>query len=112
MTNRSPANLPAKSGTIDTIFMPDAGDAAPFLSQVLSAAGVRAPQVLQRSVGGPVVHDRHRGIRIIKLGERRQTAFEMPAAVVIQNEDRRGGSERHSRDRESPIVARGFSATE
>jgi ABC-type branched-subunit amino acid transport system substrate-binding protein len=38
------ANL-AKSGTIDTIFMPDAGDAAPFLAQVLAAAGVRAPQI-------------------------------------------------------------------
>jgi ABC-type branched-subunit amino acid transport system substrate-binding protein len=35
----------AKSGTIDTIFMPDAGDAAPFLAQVLAAAGVRPPQI-------------------------------------------------------------------
>ena len=35
----------AKSGTIDTIFMPDAGDAAPFLAQVLAAGGVRAPQI-------------------------------------------------------------------
>jgi len=35
----------ARAGTIDTIFMPDAGDAAPFLAQVLSAAGVRSPQV-------------------------------------------------------------------
>jgi hypothetical protein len=33
------ANL-AKSGTIDTIVMPDAGDAAPFLGQVLAASGV------------------------------------------------------------------------
>lgn len=38
------ANL-AKSGTIDSIFMPDAGDAAPFLAQVLSAAGVRSSQI-------------------------------------------------------------------
>ncbi len=35
----------AKSGTVDTIFMPDAGDAAPFLAQVLAAAGVRPPQI-------------------------------------------------------------------
>src|SRR5690606_14615310 len=30
----------ARSGTIDTIFMPDAGDVAPFLGQVLAANGV------------------------------------------------------------------------
>ena len=35
----------AKSGTVDTIFMPDAGDAAPFLAQVLAAGGVRPPQI-------------------------------------------------------------------
>lgn len=35
----------ATSGTIDSIFMPDAGDAAPFLAQVLAAAGVRPPQI-------------------------------------------------------------------
>ena len=35
----------AKSGAIDTIFMPDAGDAAPFLAQVMAAAGVRPPQI-------------------------------------------------------------------
>jgi hypothetical protein len=35
----------AKSGTVDTIFMPDAGDAAPFLAQVLAAAGVSAAQI-------------------------------------------------------------------
>jgi len=35
----------AKSGTIDTIFMPDAGDAAPFLAQVLAAAGVSSAQI-------------------------------------------------------------------
>jgi ABC-type branched-subunit amino acid transport system substrate-binding protein len=35
----------AKSGTIDTIFMPDAGDAAPFLAQVLAAGGVRPGQI-------------------------------------------------------------------
>lgn len=33
------ANL-AKSGTIDTILLPDAGDAAPFLGQILAASGV------------------------------------------------------------------------
>jgi hypothetical protein len=38
------ANL-AKSGTIDSIFMPDAGDAAPFLAQVLAANGVRADKI-------------------------------------------------------------------
>lgn len=35
----------AKSGTVDTIFMPDAGDAAPFLAQVLAAAGVSSAQI-------------------------------------------------------------------
>lgn len=35
----------AQSGTIDAIFMPDAGDAAPFLAQVLSAGGVRSSQI-------------------------------------------------------------------
>lgn len=33
------ANL-AQSGVIDTIFLPDAGDAAPFLGQILAANGV------------------------------------------------------------------------
>lgn len=35
----------AKSGTIDTIFMPDAGDAVPFLAQVLAAGGVTSAQI-------------------------------------------------------------------
>lgn len=39
------ANL-AKSGSIDTIVMPDAGDAAPFLGQILAANGV-APGNIQ-----------------------------------------------------------------
>jgi len=34
-----------QSGQIDAVFMPDAGDAAPFLAQVLSARGVRPGQV-------------------------------------------------------------------
>ena len=35
----------AKSGTIDAIFMPDAGDAAPFLGQVLAANGARSDKI-------------------------------------------------------------------
>lgn len=35
----------AQSGSIDSIFIPDGGDAAPFLAQVLGAAGVRSGQV-------------------------------------------------------------------
>jgi ABC-type branched-subunit amino acid transport system substrate-binding protein len=38
------ANL-AKSGTIDTIVMPDAGDAAPFLGQILAANGVSPAKI-------------------------------------------------------------------
>ena len=34
-----------KSGTVDTIFMPDAGDAAPFLAQVLASGGVTPGQI-------------------------------------------------------------------
>ena len=34
-----------KSGTVDTVFMPDAGDAAPFLAQVLAAGGVTADKI-------------------------------------------------------------------
>ncbi len=34
-----------KSGTVDAVFMPDAGDAAPFLAQVLAAGGVKPGQV-------------------------------------------------------------------
>lgn len=34
-----------KGGSVDAIVMPDAGDAAPFLAQVLAAGGVRAAQV-------------------------------------------------------------------
>jgi ABC-type branched-subunit amino acid transport system substrate-binding protein len=34
-----------KSGTVDTIFMPDAGDAAPFLGQVLAANGVQSDKI-------------------------------------------------------------------
>ena len=30
-----------KSGTVDAVFMPDAGDAAPFLAQILAANGVK-----------------------------------------------------------------------
>jgi ABC-type branched-subunit amino acid transport system substrate-binding protein len=35
----------AKSGTIDSIFMPDAGDAAPFLAQILAANGVSSSRI-------------------------------------------------------------------
>lgn len=35
----------AQSGQIDAVFMPDGGDAAPFLGQVLSTNGVRPGQV-------------------------------------------------------------------
>jgi ABC-type branched-subunit amino acid transport system substrate-binding protein len=35
----------AKSGTIDSIFMPDAGDAAPFLAQVMAADGIKPGSV-------------------------------------------------------------------
>lgn len=35
----------AKSGTIDAIVMPDAGDAAPFLGQILAANGVSPSQI-------------------------------------------------------------------
>ena len=38
------ANL-AKSGTIDSIVLPDAGDAAPFLAQILAANGVDPTQI-------------------------------------------------------------------
>lgn len=38
------ANL-AKTGTVDTIFLPDAGDAAPFLGQILAASGVSPAQI-------------------------------------------------------------------
>ncbi len=34
-----------KSGTIDTVFIPDAGDAAPFLAQILSANGVDSSKI-------------------------------------------------------------------
>lgn len=34
-----------QSGQVDAVFMPDGGDAAPFLAQVLSAQGVRPGQV-------------------------------------------------------------------
>lgn len=34
-----------KSGTVDSVFMPDAGDAAPFLGQVLAANGVKPDQI-------------------------------------------------------------------
>ncbi|BCP55841.1 penicillin-binding protein activator [Kaistia sp. 32K] len=34
-----------QSGQVDAVFMPDAGDAAPFLAQILSAKGVRPGQV-------------------------------------------------------------------
>lgn len=30
-----------KGGTVDAVFMPDAGDAAPFLAQIIAAAGVK-----------------------------------------------------------------------
>jgi hypothetical protein len=35
----------ANAGQIDSIFMPDAGDAAPFLAQILSTEGVRTDKV-------------------------------------------------------------------
>lgn len=38
------ANL-VKTNTVDTIFLPDAGDAVPFIAQVLSAGGVRSNQI-------------------------------------------------------------------
>jgi ABC-type branched-subunit amino acid transport system substrate-binding protein len=34
-----------QGGTVDAIVMPDAGDAAPFLAQVLAAGGVRAAKI-------------------------------------------------------------------
>ncbi len=34
-----------KGGSVDAVFMPDAGDAAPFLAQVLAANGVRPSKV-------------------------------------------------------------------
>ena len=34
-----------KSGTVDTVFMPDAGDAVPYLAQLLAAGGVRPGQI-------------------------------------------------------------------
>lgn len=34
-----------KGGSVDAVFMPDAGDAAPFLAQVIAAAGVKPGQV-------------------------------------------------------------------
>ncbi len=34
-----------KQGTVDAIFIPDAGDAAPFLAQILAAGGVRSTKV-------------------------------------------------------------------
>jgi len=36
----------AKSGTVDAILLPDAGDAAPFLGQILAASGV-SPTLIQ-----------------------------------------------------------------
>jgi ABC-type branched-subunit amino acid transport system substrate-binding protein len=35
----------AKGGTIDAIFMPDAGDVTPFLAQVLAANGARSDRI-------------------------------------------------------------------
>ena len=35
----------AKSGSVSAIFMPDAGDAAPFISQILGAGGIDPAQV-------------------------------------------------------------------
>jgi hypothetical protein len=35
----------AKSGTIDAIFMPDAGDVTPFLAQILAANGARSDRI-------------------------------------------------------------------
>jgi ABC-type branched-subunit amino acid transport system substrate-binding protein len=34
-----------QAGQVDSLFMPDAGDAAPFLAQILSAKGIRPGQV-------------------------------------------------------------------
>jgi hypothetical protein len=34
-----------KQGTVDAVFMPDAGDAAPFLAQILAAGGVKPGSV-------------------------------------------------------------------
>jgi hypothetical protein len=34
-----------KSGTVDTVLLPDAGDAAPFLAQVLASAGVTPDKI-------------------------------------------------------------------
>jgi ABC-type branched-subunit amino acid transport system substrate-binding protein len=34
-----------KSGTVDAVFMPDAGDAAPFLAQIIASQGIRPGQV-------------------------------------------------------------------
>ena len=34
-----------KSGTIDAVFMPDAGDAAPFLAQIIASQGIRPGQI-------------------------------------------------------------------
>jgi ABC-type branched-subunit amino acid transport system substrate-binding protein len=36
----------AKSGTVDAIFMPGAGDAAPFLSQIMATAGVKSSDIV------------------------------------------------------------------
>ena len=33
------------AGTVDAIFMPDAGDAAPFLSQILATGGVKSSEI-------------------------------------------------------------------
>jgi hypothetical protein len=38
------ANL-VKTNTVDTVFLPDAGDAVPFIAQVLSAGGVRPDKI-------------------------------------------------------------------
>jgi len=35
----------AATGTVDAIFLPDAGDAAPFLSQILATAGIRSDKI-------------------------------------------------------------------
>jgi hypothetical protein len=34
-----------KSGTVDAVFMPDAGDAAPFLAQIIASQGIRPGQI-------------------------------------------------------------------
>jgi ABC-type branched-subunit amino acid transport system substrate-binding protein len=44
-TQAASAAALVKSGTIDTIFMPDAGDAVPFLAQVLAAGGVAPDKI-------------------------------------------------------------------